>query len=449
MSDVNEKNHGTLTGDNHAALWSGRFTEGPDAAAVEFETSIRVDERMALDDIHGSIAHAQMLGEQKIISKSESSEIVKGLKSIEKDLISGELKIDYSAEDIHSFVEAVLTDRIGEPGKKLHTGRSRNDQIALDERLYLRRMIPCIQNEILTLIKTLSEIASKNKKSLLTGYTHMQHAQPGTLAQHLLAWASMLVRDWERLEDSLKRIEKSPLGSGALQGSTLPLDRELVAKKLGFSGVTENSLDTVSDRDYCIEFTSDFALLQSHLSRMCEEVVLWSTDKIKDLFINKYNITKQVNVIPTGIDIDKFKITPSMKKNIQTIKNKYKIKDTDFVIGSVGRIAPEKSFDKLLYNIKDMIKVNTNIKVLLVGGGPDLDNLKELTKKLNLENYVIFTDKVNYDLVPTYFNIFNIVVSFSKTETQGLTIIEGLAASKPTLCIEDDSFRAMIEPNYK
>lgn len=184
-----------------------------------------------------------------------------------------------------------------------------------------------------------------------------------------------------------------------------------------------------------------------YCEKRCDELIV-PTDKIKDLFINKYNIIKQVNVIPTGIDIDKFKITPSMKKNIQTIKNKYKIKDTDFVIGSVGRIAPEKSFDKLLYNIKDMIKVNTNIKVLLVGGGPDLDNLKELTKKLNLENYVIFTDKVNYDLVPTYFNIFNVVVSFSKTETQGLTIIEGLAASKPTLCIEDDSFRSMIEPNY-
>lgn len=184
-----------------------------------------------------------------------------------------------------------------------------------------------------------------------------------------------------------------------------------------------------------------------YCEKRCDELIV-PTDKIKDLFINKYNITKQVNVIPTGIDIDKFKITSSMKKNIQTIKNKYKIKDTDFIIGSVGRIAPEKSFDKLLYNIKDMIKVNTNIKVLLVGGGPDLDNLKELTKKLNLENYVIFTDKVNYDLVPTYFNIFNVVVSFSKTETQGLTIIEGLAASKPTLCIEDDSFRSMIEPNY-
>ncbi|WP_407399028.1 argininosuccinate lyase [Treponema sp.] len=271
------KSHGTHTDDNHKALWSGRFAEGPDAAAVEFETSIFVDERMALDDIHGSIAHAEMLGASGIISKKESDAIVKGLKSIEKDLESGKLKIDYSAEDIHSFVEATLTDRIGEPGKKVHTGRSRNDQIALDERLYLKRIIPCLQNEIITLIETLTAIADKNKKTLLTGYTHMQHAQPGTLAQHLMAWATMLKRDWLRLEDSLKRVNLSPLGAGALQGSTLPLNRELVAKKLGFEGVTENSLDTSADRDYCIEFTSDFAILQSHLSRMCEEVVLWST----------------------------------------------------------------------------------------------------------------------------------------------------------------------------
>ena len=271
------KSHGTHTDDNHKALWSGRFAEGPDAAAVEFETSIFVDERMALDDIHGSIAHAEMLGASGIISKKDSDAIVKGLKSIEKDLESGKLKIDYSAEDIHSFVEATLTDRIGEPGKKVHTGRSRNDQIALDERLYLKRIIPCLQNEIITLIDTLTAIADKNKKTLLTGYTHMQHAQPGTLAQHLMAWATMLKRDWLRLEDSLKRVNLSPLGAGALQGSTLPLNRELVAKKLGFEGVTENSLDTSADRDYCIEFTSDFAILQSHLSRMCEEVVLWST----------------------------------------------------------------------------------------------------------------------------------------------------------------------------
>ncbi|MBR1912706.1 MAG: argininosuccinate lyase [Treponema sp.] len=269
--------HGALTGDNHKALWSGRFAEGPDAAAVEFETSIYVDERMALDDIHGSIAHASMLGEQGIIEKSEAKQIVSGLKQIEKELESGSLSIDYSAEDIHSFIEATLTDRIGEAGKKLHTGRSRNDQIALDERLYLRRVIPLLQDEIITLIEALVLIAEKHTHTLLTGYTHMQHAQPGTLAQHLLAWAFMLERDWSRLEGSLDRISKSPLGSGALQGSTLPLNREAVAKSLGFDGVTDNSLDSVSDRDYCIEFTSDFAMLQSHLSRMCEEIVLWST----------------------------------------------------------------------------------------------------------------------------------------------------------------------------
>lgn len=276
-NSANSKTHSAITNDNHKALWSGRFAEGPDAQAVEFETSIHVDERMALDDIHGSIAHATMLGEQKIISKKEADQIVKGLKSIEADLVSGKLSIDYSAEDIHSFIEATLTDRIGEAGKKVHTGRSRNDQIALDERLYLRRVIPTLQKEILTLINTLADIASKNTSSLLTGYTHMQHAQPVTLAQHLCAWSFMLTRDFDRLNDSLKRISKSPLGSGALAGSGLPLDRKSVAEKLGFEGATENSLDSVSDRDYCIEFSSDFALLQSHLSRMCEEVVLWAT----------------------------------------------------------------------------------------------------------------------------------------------------------------------------
>lgn len=276
--------HGTMTDNNHAALWHGRFKEGPDAAAVEFETSIYVDERMALDDIHGSKAHAAMLCRQKIISEEENRAIQEGLDSIEKDLASGKLKVDYSAEDIHSFIEATLTDRAGEAGKKLHTGRSRNDQIALDERLYLRRVIPELQKQAASLINTLADIASKHTKSLLTGYTHMQHAQPGTLAQHLCAWAFMLKRDVERLSDSLKRVSHSPLGAGALMGSGLPLNREMAAESLGFAGVTENSLDSVSDRDYCIEFTSDFALLQSHLSRMCEEVVLWSTTEFG--FIN-------------------------------------------------------------------------------------------------------------------------------------------------------------------
>ena len=269
--------HGTLTTDNHAALWHGRFKEGPDAAAVEFETSIYVDERMAEDDIKGSLAHAKMLGAQGIISKAECDKITKGLNSILKDLKTGKLEIDYSAEDIHSFIEATLTDRIGEPGKKIHTGRSRNDQIALDERLFLKRVIPELQAKIVKLIDVLSDIASKNTKTLMPGFTHMQHAQPVTLAHHVLAWAWMFVRDWQRLEDSLKRINISPIGACALAGSGLPLDRKYEADLLGFESVTQNSLDTVSDRDYCIEVTSALSLVQMHLSRACEEIVYWAT----------------------------------------------------------------------------------------------------------------------------------------------------------------------------
>jgi len=274
---ADNKTHGALTSDNHAALWHGRFKEGPDAAAVDFETSIHVDERMALDDIRGSKAHASMLGETGIIPSADADAIVKGLDSIEKDIITGNLAIDYSAEDIHSFVEAVLTDRIGEAGKKVHTGRSRNDQVALDERLYLKRTIPDLQNRILTLIETLADIASVHTGSLMPGFTHMQHAQPVTLAHHLCAWAWMLVRDYGRFSDTVKRLDMSPLGAGALAGSSLPLNREAVAEKLGFAGVTQNSLDSVSDRDYCLETASDLAILQSHLSRFCEEIVLWST----------------------------------------------------------------------------------------------------------------------------------------------------------------------------
>ena len=269
--------HGTITTDNHTALWHGRFEEGPDAAAVAFETSIHVDERMAFDDIRGSIAHAKMLAHAKIISDDEAEQIVKGLEGIKADLESGKLPIDYSAEDIHSFIEATLTDRVGEPGKKVHTGRSRNDQIALDERLYLRHAIPDLQNSILTLIDALIQIAENHKDTLIPGFTHMQHAQPVTLAHHVLAWAWMFVRDWQRLEDSLKRINISPIGACALAGSGLPLDRKYEADLLGFESVTQNSLDTVSDRDYCIEVTSALSLVQMHLSRACEEIVYWAT----------------------------------------------------------------------------------------------------------------------------------------------------------------------------
>lgn len=271
------KQHGTLTKDNHAALWHGRFEEGPDAQAVDFETSIHVDERMALDDIKGSIAHADMLCKVGLISEDEKNQIVNGLNSIQEDLESGKLAIDYSAEDIHSFIEATLTDRVGEAGKKVHTGRSRNDQIALDERLYLKRFIPQLQASIKTLIDALTIIAKEHTEDLIPGFTHMQHAQPVTLAQHLCAWSFMLTRDYGRLEDCLKRIDYSPIGSCALAGSGLPLDRKYEADLLGFSHVTQNSLDSVSDRDYCIELVSDLSLCQMHLSRFCEEIVLWAT----------------------------------------------------------------------------------------------------------------------------------------------------------------------------
>ena len=275
--------HGTITTDNHAALWHGRFLEGPDAAAVSFETSIKDDLRMAMVDIEGSINHAKMLCKQNLISKEEECKIIEGLESIKKDLLNGktsdgkDFKIDLSAEDIHSFIEATLTDRVGEPGKKVHTGRSRNDQIALDEKLYLRHQVSVLKKELNNAVSVLIEIAKNQKNTLIPGFTHMQHAQPVTLAHHLCAWAWMFYRDYKRICDSESRIDFSPIGACALAGSGLPLNREYEAEINGFSNVTLNSLDTVSDRDYYLEVISDLSIIQMHLSRMCEEIVYWAT----------------------------------------------------------------------------------------------------------------------------------------------------------------------------
>jgi argininosuccinate lyase len=265
----------------HSALWQGRFADVPDAAAVQFETSIFVDRRLAQDDIAGSKAHAKMLGEQGIIGAEEAKAIIAELDNIASEIASGALAIDTSVEDIHSFVEGVLTGRIGDRGRKLHTGRSRNDQIALDERLYLRRAVPDLQRRILALIETLAAVAERHTDTLISGYTHMQRAQPVTLAHHLCAWAWMLVRDHGRFSDALKRIALSPLGAGALAASGLPLNRQSVADALGFEGVTPNSLDAVADRDFCVELAAHLSLLMAHLSRFCEEVVLWSTEEFK------------------------------------------------------------------------------------------------------------------------------------------------------------------------
>ena len=262
-------------------LWTGRFKKQLDKKTNDFNSSISFDCRMAAQDIKGSIAHATMLGKQNISEKSESEKIVSSLEGIAADLESGKLEIDMSAEDIHTFVEGELTKRLGSTGKRLHTARSRNDQVALDLRLYLLDEIEKIDLALKEFIDVILKKAKENYDAVMPGYTHLQRAQPITFGHHLMAYAAMLLRDRERLADCKKRTAVSPLGSGALAGTTYPLDREYAAELLGLSGVCANSLDGVSDRDYVIELLSCLSLVMVHLSRFAEEVVMWCSWEFK------------------------------------------------------------------------------------------------------------------------------------------------------------------------
>lgn len=262
-------------------LWGGRFTGKVNDLVDTFNSSISFDSRMYKEDIEGSIAHATMLGEEKIIPKEDSKKIVSGLLKILEDLNNSILDIDDSSEDIHSFVESTLIDYIGEEGKKLHTGRSRNDQVTLDTKLYLKNYIKALIEELLNLEETILSLASKNKDTIMPGYTHMQKAQPITFAHHILAYGEMFKRDTSRLLDCYKRLDEMPLGSGALATTTYPINRQRVAELLGFSKITLNSLDSVSDRDYIIETLSCLSFIMMHLSRFSEEIILWSTDEFK------------------------------------------------------------------------------------------------------------------------------------------------------------------------
>lgn len=264
-------------------LWSGRFTKASDRLTEEFNASIAVDSRMYRQDIRGSIAHAAMLAQQGIISIEDRNLIVSGLQEILEDLEAGRLEFTVEAEDVHMNVETFLIQRIGEVGKKLHTARSRNDQVALDVRLYLRDEIGEIRALLVNLVRSMVDLASEHTHTIMPGYTHLQKAQPITLAHHLLAYVEMLRRDTERLEDCCKRVNILPLGSGALAGTGFPLDREMVAVQLGFDGITRNSLDGVSDRDFAIEFAGFASILMMHLSRLAEEIILWSTEEFSFL----------------------------------------------------------------------------------------------------------------------------------------------------------------------
>ena len=262
-------------------MWAGRTSGKTNAIADDFNSSISFDKRLYKQDILGSMAHATMLGAKNIISKEEADLIISGLEEILKDLESGKLEFDMSAEDIHMFIEKVLTDRIGETGKKLHTARSRNDQVALDLKMYAREEIGNIKELLLGLVKNLTLKAEEYKSVIMPGYTHLQRAQPITFGHQLMAYVMMFIRDIGRLNDCKKRLNVSPIGCCALAGTTYDTDRFLEAEKLGFTNVTLNSIDGVSDRDYCVELLSALSLVMMHLSRLSEEIILWSSWEFK------------------------------------------------------------------------------------------------------------------------------------------------------------------------
>ena len=262
-------------------LWKGRFQKEADPKTHDFNSSISIDSRMYKEDIEGSIAHATMLGAAGIIDKGESEKICAELEKIEKDIETGALHIDPDAEDIHTFIEGELTARIGDAGKRLHTARSRNDQVALDVRLTLRKECAGLMEQLKELIRVLCDRAEEYADTVMPGYTHLQRAQPITFGHHLMAYAEMFLRDIGRMQDALKRMDVCPLGSGALAGTTYPLDRDLTAKLLGFSGVSRNSLDGVADRDFCAEIAAAISLAMVHLSRFSEEIILWCSWEFK------------------------------------------------------------------------------------------------------------------------------------------------------------------------
>ena len=262
-------------------MWAGRFEKALDAKADDFNSSIRFDSKMYAQDIKGSIAHAKMLAKQGIISADDAESIVNGLCDILDDINSGKLAIDMKSEDIHMFVEAELTKRIGDAGKRLHTARSRNDQVALDVRMYLRDNVGDIIESLKELIGAVTDKAEEGKAVIMPGYTHLQRAQPITFGHHLMAYSMMLLRDVSRLEDAVKRMNISPIGSCALAGTTYNTDRRFEAAELGFDGITLNSIDGVSDRDFCLEIMSALSVLMMHLSRFSEEIILWSSWEFK------------------------------------------------------------------------------------------------------------------------------------------------------------------------
>ncbi len=290
-------------------LWGGRFTKETNQLVHNFNASLSFDQKFYAEDIEGSIAHVTMLAEQGILTNEDKDTIIKGLHSIKDDIDNGTLIFDGEHEDIHSFVEAHLIERVGDAGKRLHTGRSRNDQVALDMKLYTRKEIREMDGLLKNLLQSLLKLMKENTDTIMPGFTHLQKAQPITLAHHMGAYFEMFKRDRSRLADTLERMNYCPLGSGALAGTTYPLNRERTAELLGFTGPTLNSMDSVSDRDYLIEFLNDMSIIMMHLSRFCEEIITWNT--------NEYQFVEIDDSYSTGSSIMPQKKNPDIAELVR------------------------------------------------------------------------------------------------------------------------------------
>jgi argininosuccinate lyase len=325
-------------------LWGGRFTKETNQLVHNFNASISFDQKFFKQDIEGSIAHVTMLEKQGILSSSDKAVIIKGLNDIKEEIMNGTLIIDGTHEDIHSFVEANLINRIGEPGKKLHTGRSRNDQVALDMKLYTRDELLQIKELLKDLLVVLQKVMKENLDTYMPGFTHLQKAQPITLAHHMGAYFEMFKRDHSRLLDIYDRMNYSPIGSGALAGTTYPLDRNYTAKLLGFDGPTLNSMDSVADRDYLIEFLSALSIIMMHLSRFCEEIIIWNS--------NEYQFVELDDAYSTGSSIMPQKKNPDI---------------AELVRGKTGRV------------YGSLISLLTTMKGLPLAYNKDMQEDKELT----------------------------------------------------------------------
>lgn len=370
-------------------LWEGRFKKEIDSKTNDFNSSIRFDKRMYKEDITGSLAHSKMLAKQEIIDKEESKKIIDELKNILSDIENNKLEIDNNAEDIHMFIESELTKRIGSTGKRLHTARSRNDQVALDIRIYLKNEINEIIKLIIELIDTLVKKAEKNLYTVMPGYTHLQRAQPITFAHHLIAYVEMLLRDLERLNQNYNRTNIMPLGSCALAGTTYNLDREYVKELLEFKDITKNSLDGVSDRDFAIEFISNISIVMMHLSRLSEEIVMWCSWEFKFIELD--------DAFSTGSSIMPQKKNPDIT---ELIRGK-----TGRVYGNLMGILTMMKGLPLAYN-KDMQEdkefifdsIDT-VKICITTLIPMIDTmkvLKENMEKAALKGFINATDCADY-----------------------------------------------------